>query len=64
MMLDTTQSLLLMLLGFLSIAILLRILIVVHRQYGRVKELEMRMNAIENMDADQLVATQIEQKEN
>ena len=43
--------LLLCVIAALAIVILLRILIIVHRSAGRVKELEMRMKAMEKLDA-------------
>lgn len=52
MTLDTVQSITLLVLAFLAIAILLKILSVVHRQTRRVKELELRMKAIEHVDAN------------
>ena len=52
MTLDTVQSITLLVLAFLAIAILLKILSVVHRQTRRVKELELRMKAIEHVDTN------------
>jgi|GEM_PF-1138144 len=51
MTLDVAQSVTLLIIAALAIVILLRILAVVHNQTGRVKELEMRMKAMEKMDA-------------
>ena len=45
------QSIALLVIAALAIVILLRILIIVHRSAGRVKELEMRMKAMEKLDA-------------
>ena len=51
MILDMAQSMALLILSFVSVLILLGILVVVHKQTGRVKELEMRMKAMEKMEA-------------
>jgi len=52
MTLDTAQSIVMLVVALLMIVILLRILMIVHKQTGRVKELEMRMKAMEKMDVD------------
>lgn len=62
-MLDVAQSIAILIIGLLAIIILLRILVIVHGQTGRVKELEMRMKAMEKMDVDPEIITTIEQKE-
>lgn len=49
-MLDTVGSMTFIVIGFLLIAILLRILFVVHRQGNRIKELENRMKATDEME--------------
>ena len=54
MTLDTAQSMTLLILALLAIVILLKILAVVHRQNRTVKELEMRMKAMEQLDATQV----------
>jgi uncharacterized protein YoxC len=51
MMSGEVQSIALLVIAALAIVILLRILIIVHRSAGRVKELEMRMKAMEKLDA-------------
>ena len=51
MILDMAQSMALLILSFVSVLVLLGILVVVHKQTGRVKELEMRMKAMEKMEA-------------
>lgn len=51
MILDMAQSMALLILSFVSVLVLLGILVVVHKQTSRVKELEMRMKAMEKMDA-------------
>lgn len=51
MILDLVQSMWLLAISLVAILILLRILIVVHRQTRKFKELEMRMKAMEKMDA-------------
>ena len=50
MTLDTTQGMVIIIVGLLLIAILLRILMVVHRQGTRIKELETRMKATDEME--------------
>lgn len=62
-MLDVVQSMALLIIALLAIIILLRILVVVHGQTRRVKELEMRMKAMEKMDVDPETITTTEQKE-
>ena len=52
MMLDVVQSIAMLVIGLLAIVILLRILVIVHRQNWRVKELETRMKAMETMEVD------------
>ena len=52
MTLDVTQSMALLVIALLAIVILLRILVVVHRQSNTVKELEMRMKAMEKMEVE------------
>jgi uncharacterized protein YoxC len=51
MTLDTAASVTLLIIATLAIVILVRILMVVHRQNNTVKELEMRMKAMEKLDA-------------
>lgn len=51
MTLDTVQSMWLMAISVLAILILLRILVIVHRQSRKFKELENRMKAMEQTDA-------------
>ncbi len=58
MTLDTVQSITLLVTAFLAIAILLKILAVVHKQARHVKDLELRMKAMEQIDADSLAAKQ------
>lgn len=52
MTLGLVESMTLIIIALFSIIILLRILMVVHGQTGKVKELEMRMKAMENMEAE------------
>jgi hypothetical protein len=59
MILDEAKSIALLIIASLAIVILLRILIVVHRQSGRVKELEARMKAFESMNTDDMSASSI-----
>lgn len=59
MILDTVQSMFLLILGVMAILILLRILFIVHRQTNRVKELEQRMKLMEKTeDADVVASTE------
>lgn len=51
------QSIALLVIAALAIVILLRILVIVHRSAGRVKELEMRMKAMEKLDAEEVAKT-------
>lgn len=57
MTLDTAESAALLIIATLSIVILLRILMVVHKQNRTVKELEMRMKAMEKLDASSFEAS-------
>lgn len=52
MILSVSQSMALLVIALLAVVILLRILMVVHRQNGKVSELEMRMKAMEKMEAE------------
>lgn len=53
MMLDVAQSITLLILGLLTIAILVKILFMVHGQSSKVKELEKRMKAFEKIEAEE-----------
>lgn len=53
MMLDVAQSITLLIIGLLTIAILLKILFMVHGQSSKVKELEKRMKAFENIETQE-----------
>lgn len=53
MILDVAQSMIILIMGVVTIAILLKILFIVHKQSTKVKELEMRMKAMENMELDE-----------
>jgi hypothetical protein len=55
-MMAEAQSIALLVIAALAIVILLRILVVVHHQTRKVKELEMRMRAMEKLDADEAAA--------
>lgn len=57
MTLDVAESAALLLIATLAIVILLRILMVVHRQNHTVKELELRMKAMEQLDPSKLGET-------
>ena len=50
MILDAVQSLTLLMLSLVATFVLLALLVVVHKQTSRVKDLEMRMKAMEHMD--------------
>lgn len=52
MMLDVVQSIAMLVIGLLAIVILLRILVIVHKQSWHVKELETRMKAMETMEVN------------
>jgi hypothetical protein len=52
MTLDVAQSLALLIIAVLCVIILMRILVVVHGQNHKVKDLESRLNAIEKSDID------------
>jgi hypothetical protein len=52
-MLDVAQSMMVLVLGILAIIVLLGVLVIVHRQTNRVKELEMRMKAMDKLEANQ-----------
>lgn len=56
-MLGEAQSIALLIIATLAIVILLRILMIVHHQTGRVKELEMRLKAMEKLDAEAAAKT-------
>ena len=57
MTLGTIESVTLLVMASVAIIILLRILAVVHRQNRTVKELEMRMKAMEKLDASSFEAS-------
>lgn len=51
MILDTIQSMSLLIISVLAVLILLRILFIVHRQSGRFKELEQRLKMMEHTES-------------
>ncbi len=57
-MLDVAQSITLIVLGLLLVAILLKILVMVHGQSSRVKELERRVKAFEKTGIEQTAETE------
>lgn len=57
MTLDVVQSMALLLISLLAIVILLRILVIVHGQKRHVKELELRMKAMEKMNGQASLPT-------
>lgn len=52
-MLSVAQSIVVLALGIVAVIILLWVLVIVHKQTGRVKELEMRMKAMDELTADE-----------
>lgn len=50
MILDTAQSMAFIIVGILLVIVLLRVLFAVHHQAKKVKDLEMRMKAVEKME--------------
>lgn len=50
MILDTAQSMTLIIVGILLVIVLLRVLVAVHHQSNKVKDLEIRMKAVEKME--------------
>lgn len=52
---DTVQSMSLLVIGLLAIVILLRILVIVHKQAGKFKELEQRMKLMEGSEQAELL---------
>lgn len=50
MILDTAQSMAFIIVGILLVILLLRVLIAVHHQAKKVKDLEIRMKAVEKME--------------
>ncbi len=50
-MLGVAQSMAIFILGIISILVLIGVLVMVHKQSGRVKELEMRMKAMDDIAA-------------
>jgi len=50
MILDVAQSMALLIISLVAALVLLGILVIVHRQTAQMKELEMRMKAMENME--------------
>ena len=54
-MLDVVQSIVVFMLGIVAIIVLLSVLIMVHKQAGRVKDLEMRMKATDELEANQII---------
>ena len=50
MILDTAQSMAFIIVGILLVIVLLRVLVAVHHQAKKVKELETRMKAVEKLE--------------
>ena len=57
MTLDIAQSITLLVIAILAIIILLKILVIVHKQAAHVKELEMRMKAMEQVKVEDTADT-------
>lgn len=55
MTLDVAQSVTLLIIGLLTIAILLKILVMVHGQTSKMKELEKRMKMVEHVEGEETV---------
>lgn len=55
--LSTTQSIMFIFISILLVIVLMKVLAMVHHQTRRVKDLEMRMKAMENMDAEEEQST-------
>lgn len=52
MSLGVAQGITVLILGVVAIIVLLWVLVIVHKQAARVKELEMRMNAVDKLEAN------------
>lgn len=55
MILDTVQSMFLLIIGVMAILILLRILFIVHHQANNVKELEKRLRLMEQSESAEIL---------
>lgn len=58
-MLSVAQSMAVLVLGIIAVIILLWVLVIVHKQTGRVKELEMRMKAMNELTAEETTEGEI-----
>lgn len=56
-MIDTVQSMFLIVFGVVAVLILLKVLIIVHRQTGRVNELEQQMKLMETSEQAETLTT-------
>ncbi len=54
MILDVAQSMALLIISIMATLVLLGILVIVHKQTAKVKELEMRMKAMESVGATEV----------
>ncbi len=63
MILDTVQSMFLLIIGVMAILILLRILFIVHRQADNVKELEKRLRMMEQGEAAEILKAEEGERE-
>lgn len=52
MSLGVAQGITVLILGVVAVIVLLWVLVIVHKQAARVKELEMRMNAVDKLEAN------------
>lgn len=53
MSLGVAQGITVLVLGVVAIIVLLWVLVIVHKQAARVKELEMRMDAVDKLEANE-----------
>lgn len=59
-MLSVAQSMAVLVLGIIAVIILLWVLVIVHKQTGRVRELEMRMKAMNELTAEETTEGEIQ----
>jgi hypothetical protein len=52
MTIDTVQAMVIIIVGLIMVSILLRILLIVHRQGNKIRELENRIKATNQMEVD------------
>ena len=59
MTLGTVQSIMILVLGAIAVIVLLYVLVIVHKQTGRVKELEMRMKAMDELEVNETTEVEV-----